>query len=126
MKELLVNVDASHWAGFLDGQMLSVNEDEALNRILFRLPRVSGYDWQRLSKLLGDAHAVATDPQQVRGASFQIQGQVRTVESVRIPPEVARRFEFERYYRVTIEPEGAGYPIVVCAPFPRRGRSSSR
>ncbi len=73
MKELLVNVDASHWDSLLDGESLSVNEDETLNRILFRLPRISGYDWKRLAQPLGDAHALAAAPQPARGNTFRIE-----------------------------------------------------
>jgi hypothetical protein len=115
IKALLVNVDASHWNNFFDGQPLSVNEDETLHRILFRLPRISGYDWHRLARPLGDGHPLAKEPAEQRGQAFRIEGFATRVEKIAVLPEIARRFEFDSYYRVSIEPVGSDYPVVVVA-----------
>lgn len=115
VKELLVNVEPSHWGSFQDGEPLSVNEDETLYRLLFRLPRVGGYDWQRLSQPLGDGRSLVEKPAEQRGLSLAFQGRARTVEVVPILPEIARRFEFDHYYRVTVEPAGGAPPLIVCA-----------
>jgi hypothetical protein len=115
IKALLVNVDASNWNNFFDGQPLSVNEDETLHRILFRLPRISGYDWHRLARPLGDGHPLAKEPAEQRGQAFRIEGFATRVEKIAVLPEIARRFEFDSYYRVAIEPVGSDYPVVVAA-----------
>ncbi|MEY4177654.1 MAG: hypothetical protein RLY70_1228 [Planctomycetota bacterium] len=115
IKALLVNVDASHWNNFFDGQPLSVNEDETLHRILFRLPRISGYDWHRLARPLGDGHTLAKEPAAARGQAFRLEGVVTRVERIPVLPEIARRFEFDSYYRVAIEPTGSDYPVMVSA-----------
>ncbi|MFM7073990.1 MAG: hypothetical protein ACKO38_19560, partial [Planctomycetota bacterium] len=115
LKSLLVNVDSSHWNNFFDGQPLSVNEDEPLHRILFRLPRISGYDWHRLARPLGDGHPLAKEPAAQRGQAFRLEGMATRVEKIPVLPEIARRFEFDSYFRVSIEPTGSDYQVVVAA-----------
>lgn len=115
IKSLIVNVDASQWNNFFDGQALSINEDETLHRILFRLPRINGYDWHRLARPLGDGHPLAKEPAGQRGQAFRVEGYATRVEKIPVLPEIARRFEFDNYYRVEIEPFGSDYPVVVSA-----------
>lgn len=115
IKSLIVNVDASQWNNFFDGQAMSINEDETLHRILFRLPRISGYDWHRLARPLGDGHRLAKEPAGQRGQAVRVEGYATRVEKIPVLPEIARRFEFDNYYRVSIEPLGSDYPVVVSA-----------
>lgn len=115
LKELFVNVDDSQWSHLIDGEPLSVNEDETLNRVLLRVARVSGYDWQRLSQPLGDGSRFVADPTAQRAQGASIEGRVTRVEKFAILPELARRFEFDHYYRVSLQPTTAPHPILICA-----------
>ncbi|MFO0904577.1 MAG: hypothetical protein U0939_16350 [Pirellulales bacterium] len=114
LRELLVHIEPSHWNSFLDGQPLSVNEDETLYRLLYRLPGVSGYDWQRLSQPLGDARWLMDAPADQRGLGVNFAGRIQKVERIEVLPEVARRLEFDHYFRATIRCEGVPQPVLVC------------
>ncbi|MFO0817321.1 MAG: hypothetical protein U1A77_05235 [Pirellulales bacterium] len=115
LKELFVNVDDSQWSHLIDGEPLSVNEDETLNRVLLRVARIGGYDWHRLCKPLGDGRRFVDDPAARRADGVLLEGRATRIEKLAILPELARRFEFDHYYRVSFTPANSPYPVVICS-----------
>lgn len=122
-RDLLVNVEASQWANFRDGQDLSVDEDETLYRVLYRMPTIDGNESHRLAR---EWNSAATDmsPSAARGELFRVTGRAVAADRVEILPEVARRLGFEYYWRVRIELAGSRQAIVCARSIPARWRSA--
>jgi len=113
-RELLVNVEESQLANFRDGQPLTVDEDETLFRILYRVPMFGAFDTERLSVEL-DAAAVDAAPAESRAKLFHLQGRVLGVDRVEILPEVSRRLGFEYYWRVRMQLADSGRLAILCS-----------
>ncbi|HND52069.1 MAG TPA: hypothetical protein PLV92_06725, partial [Pirellulaceae bacterium] len=94
-RDLLVNLEDSQLANFRDGEALSVNEEETLTRVLFRLPKFGPYDTFRLAhKVKVDDWAPFVDePDSRRVQLFELRGRATNVERIDLLPEVAKRFE---------------------------------
>ena len=114
-RELLINVDESEWNHFVDGQPLNAGDDETLNRILYRLPAIQLDNVEQLTR--GDVawQQLAEDPKRYRAEFFKLSGRVTDMTRVELIPEVAVRLDFDHYFRVAIELDGAPYPVLVCS-----------
>lgn len=111
----LYGVDDSQLRSLFDGQPLGADEEEALVRILYRLPNVGLDSVDRWVRPWSSGGELAADPEPQRVQFFRIQGRVRQVERREILPELSELFEFPAYYRVRIEVPGDPHPLLVCA-----------
>jgi hypothetical protein len=78
-------------------------ENELLYKILFRIPRFLLEDIERWQQYEADWSEVASNLDQTRGKMYLIKGRATRVEKIELIPELARLYEFRRYYRVTVE-----------------------
>lgn len=116
----LFNVDDSQLRRFADGRPLDVDEDETLWKILYRMPQF-GIDkleaWQRKGIAWSE---VAANPEEHRIQVFGVEGRVRRIERVELPPEAALRLEFDHYYHVEFALQGGQHPAhVYCRQIPK-------
>ena len=107
-------IDDSHWNQFVDGNALSEADEEALLKILFRLPRLfSSYDLERAAHQNIPAD-ITEEPDSHRGKVFALQGKAVAVESVTLVPRLAQLFEFNQFFRVRIQHALSPHQLVFC------------
>jgi hypothetical protein len=97
------DVGPSRMEAFSDGQPWSAEQEETLNRILYRYPGFGLDNLLRWRETKVDWNAVVSSPEKFRGHIFQIRGQAVRVERETLNAQLAERFEFEHYYRVEIK-----------------------
>ena len=114
-RELLVNVDESDLNHFIDRQPLDANDEETLDRILYRLPAIRLDSIERIARTEPNWTQLADDPGSQRAECFRLTGRVTAVARQELLPEVAARLEFDHYFRVTLELDDAPNPVVICA-----------
>ncbi|MEE3369939.1 MAG: hypothetical protein VX346_11400 [Planctomycetota bacterium] len=107
-------IDDSHWHQFVDGSALSEADEEALLKILFRLPRLfSSYDLERAAHQNIPAD-ITENPDSHRGKVFVVQGKAVAVEQVNLVPRLAQLFEFNHFFRVRIQHDTSPHQLVLC------------
>ena len=111
----LYELDASHWQRFVGGESLRGEEREPLFRLLYVLPRLRATDVQRWAIPLVDPSTGVPLEEPVRGQLYSVQGDVVSVEQLPLPDETAARFQFSRYFRVTLVSPGEAASLVVYA-----------
>ena len=57
---------------------------------------------------------LAQAPDQYRAEIFHLGGRVRRVDKVRVSEELAKQSEFQDYYRVMFQLDGASHPVLIC------------
>lgn len=116
-KELLRlgGIDAEAWARFQDGHPWSEPEQETLQKIMLRLAQLPIDDVERLASTTVDWERLTSDPSAYRGDIVRLRGRVRALTVRRLPEPMARRFELNAYYRVEMELDETGQPVVVFA-----------
>ena len=107
-------IDDSHWHQFVDGSALSEADEEALLKILFRLPRLfSHYDLEQAAHKEIPVN-ITEDPAPHRGKVFALRGKAVAVEQINLVPRLAQLFEFRHFYRVHIQQELYPRQVVLC------------
>lgn len=111
----LYGIDASHLQSLIDGRPLVVDEDETLVKLMFRMPRLEPPQWEAWCAADVPWDKLREEPAPRRADCFIVSGRAKAVERVDILAELVPRFEFDHYYRVTMEVEGEPSPVVICA-----------
>lgn len=106
-------IDASHLYRFRDFKPWSVDEDETLLKILYRLPRFSPAQLERWRQELLPWNEVLEDPEKFRVAVVRVDGRAKSIETVTVPPRPAERLGFTSYYRVRLTMDGSPHQAVV-------------
>ncbi len=109
----LVGIDQAEWARLQDVQPWSEQQKETLQKILMRLAGLPPAELERWAHESVDWKQLVEDPAVFRGQLFRLRGRVRSVERLRPPAEIARRFQLKQYYRVELVPDGGKRPVVI-------------
>ncbi len=110
----LAGIDESYFRNLTDGQPLEADAGETLVRILYRLPSVPVAKLEKWRHAPMEWSDVASRAASLRGELFGLKGLSREVRRVDLPAELARRLEFDHYYRVSLDLQPGGHPAVVC------------
>ncbi len=111
----LYGVDESHIRQLFDGRPAGIDEEEAIVRILFRLPQFGLDNVDRWAQSPVPGAAMVADPEAHRIQFFRLRGRVRRVERRELIPELARLYDFDSYYRVYLDRADDPHPVLVCA-----------
>jgi hypothetical protein len=110
----LAGIDESYFQNLTDGQPLEADAGETLVRILYRLPSIPVAKLERWRHATMEWPAVSSRAASLRGEVFRLEGLSREIRRVDLPAELARRLEFDHYYRVSMELQPGGQPAVIC------------
>jgi hypothetical protein len=110
----LFDIGDSQLESFTDGQPLGDDDQEALIRILYRLPQIdlaSIHRWQTAAVPWPD---LINTPSQLRTSYYLLRGRVRRIEKQTLSARLSELFEFDHYYRVSLESPDTDHAIVIC------------
>jgi hypothetical protein len=116
VKELLelLGVDASQWRNFYQDRPFDAGDEEYINRILVRMPRV-GREWMhRHSRKDWKTESLIDTPREFQGETFFLKGRAVKLEKIPLVAELLDRYDFTHHYRVTIELTEPKAKAVVC------------
>lgn len=100
---LLLGVEQSHLDMFKDGEPLSLDEEDALYRMLYAARRFPLSQLEAFTQSAFDIDQLVADPARERGEIFPLVGHVTRVIAHEPLPEVAERFLMTRYYECHLE-----------------------
>lgn len=98
----LFGMDESTLRQFEDGRQLHPDEHEPLYRLLYLFPRFERIDLLRWRSPLASPSELATTPADVRGEIFSLSGWVEDIQTMELPAESARRFDYSEFYVLRI------------------------
>lgn len=112
--DAFVNLDPSEIDALLDGAALTAN-NETLLKVLYRIPVLSLADVHRfvIRNQNVSVDDIQEDPDAHRFQMFHLKGAVTKVETVPLIEQLAERFEFDRYYKVTVQLEGNTQSVLI-------------
>ena len=101
--DALVGIEPSEFERMIDGDPLDPEEDTLL-KILFRVPQMGLDAVQRFVATTDGVTAaeIAKSPADYRALMFPLHGHAIRVQRLLVRPELAERYEFTFYYRVTV------------------------
>jgi hypothetical protein len=108
----LLDIGSSDFHSFVDGQPITATDEEALLKILFRMPQISSEDISRWIRASVPWALLTADPGKSRGKFFLLHGRVRRVVKVPVRPQLAELFEMNDYWQVDLA-VSAGSAITV-------------
>jgi hypothetical protein len=114
-RQLLINVDDSELSRLIDRQPLETDDEEILHKILYRWPAFHLDDVERFQKTDVTWQQLVDDPQAHRVEILRLTGRVKQVDKQQLLPETASRLEYNHYFRVELELDGAPNPVLVCS-----------
>jgi hypothetical protein len=98
---------------FVSGQPRSPDEEDVLVKILYRIPRFGLENIERWRERTIDFDQLAAAPNDHRTKIVRLSGRVKRVEKQSLIPELAERFEFAHYYRVTLDLDASPYQALI-------------
>ncbi|MDA1053919.1 MAG: hypothetical protein O3C40_26005 [Planctomycetota bacterium] len=110
----LLSIDESQLAGFADGKPLGAQDEETVNRILYRIPRFPLNDLHRWAQSTENLSALIAAPNDHRADTFLIRGRTTKIERVEILPEAVERLEFDHYFRIHVALDASPHTAVLC------------
>ncbi|MHB8955766.1 MAG: hypothetical protein ACYC4U_22535 [Pirellulaceae bacterium] len=99
----LLDVDDSDWNSFHDGHPMRPDDQEALLKILYRMPQIGWEEIERWQREPESWDALSANPSAMRGEFFDVRGRVRSITSQSLLPRLAALFDFEHYFEVQLE-----------------------
>jgi hypothetical protein len=124
----LLGVDESHFEHLRDGVPWQESEDEILLRMMYRMREFRPQEveaWARDG--FPDRLAEESRPDELdalRGEVFRLRGRVVLVEAIRLPAELAQRYEMEEYYRAELRLEDGRTAVAFARLVPHAWRRS--
>jgi hypothetical protein len=114
-REILERYDIgeSQLASFFSGQPMGPSEEDVLIKILYRFPRLGLDNVARWRKTGVSWDQIAAAPETHRAEIFHVAGRVVQVEKRVMLAELADLYEFDHYYRVTLDITDAPYQAIV-------------
>ncbi len=97
-----------------DGEALGADDEETLVRILYKMPRFPLDALQRWAAPRLDVAAFVAAPLDHRSDAVRLVGRAKQIRQVDLPAEIVERFEFSKYYVVTIESSDPPCRLEVC------------
>jgi hypothetical protein len=123
----LLDIGASDLSSFRDGQPIRPDDQEALIKILYRMPQIGGDEIDRWRHTEVPWASLRTDPDSARAEFFLLRGRVRKIMRQALTPRLATLFEFDHYYQLDVEPDGApGTAVVFTRTIPQAWRNRSQ
>ncbi|MHB8969022.1 MAG: hypothetical protein ACYC3X_02975 [Pirellulaceae bacterium] len=122
----LLDIGDSDWNSFRDGYPLMPDDQEALVKVLFRMPQIGWDDIERWQRVPESWAALSAAPATVRGEFFQLRGRVRKITPRPLLPRLAALFEFDQYFElemVTDKPPGLALVLTRTIPDAWRDRT---
>jgi hypothetical protein len=105
-RRLLVGLEDSQLELLRDNEAVGAGEQETLERIVYRLSRLSPATFEQYRSPTASLVELADDPSAHRFQIMQVRGRLRRLEAIAVPSEMQQRLEFDRYWRATIMVEG--------------------
>jgi len=114
-RELLTRYDIgpAQFSQFVDGNAITGGEEEILAKILLRFSRLGADNIHRWRKSGVNWSEIAAAMHQEQGELFLLRGRARLVTQHKLPPELAQRFEFAKYYSVQLSIDGSPHEALV-------------
>jgi hypothetical protein len=109
------DIGPSQLESFANGQPLSPGEEDVLLKILYCYPRLGLDQLKNWRKRDVTWDQLAAAPAEHRAEVFRIAGRVKKVEKQKLLPEQAELYQFDQYYRVTIELDKSPYQAILAA-----------
>jgi hypothetical protein len=103
---------------FADGSDVGDSERNTLLRVLMAARRMSFGDWYRWRKTKLPWSEWTETPKRARGDIYQLNGNVTKVTVEKPPPELAERFDIERYWRCELTLDDGQAAIVYALEIP--------
>jgi hypothetical protein len=110
----LYGIDESQLRLIRDDTPLGADDEETLERFLYRIPRFPLYLLERWAKDPGELSDWLENPADYRADARRVEGRVVLVEKRKLFIEAASRYEFEHYYVVTLQPADTGLRWLIC------------
>ncbi len=110
----LLGISDSLVDSVVDGQPLADEDDEALIRILHRMPQIGPDDIARWQQTRVPWPVLAKTPKAERTHFFVLHGRVRQVVRYDLRPQLAALFDFDHYYQVEMEIPDTEYRVTIC------------
>lgn len=101
-RRLLVGLEDSQLALLRDDESIGAGDQETLERILYRLSRLSPATLEQYRSPSVPLRALAENPSSHRFQIMTLRGRLRHLEPIAVPPEMSQRLEFDRYWRAVI------------------------
>ena len=99
----LYGIDASQLSTFTDGEALGPQDEEAIVRLQYQMPRFPLHDVARWAKSAAELPTLENEPLRQHGNVFYLQARATSYQRIDLLPEVAERFEFGHYFVVEAE-----------------------
>jgi hypothetical protein len=100
---------------FTNGQPLAPGEEDVLLKILHCYPRLGLDNLARWRQRDVTWDQLAAAPAEHRAEVIRIAGRVKRIEKQKLLPEQSELFQFDHYYRVTIQLDKSPYQAIVAA-----------
>jgi len=116
----LFDISDSDWRSFRDGQPIGPEDQEALTKLLFRVPQIDAQEIARWERSDVAWSAVRAAPARERGEFLVVRGRVQRIERLSLSPRLATLFDFVHYYRLGVSlGQGEGEAILYSRHLPR-------
>lgn len=110
----LLDVGESELGSFVAGQSITSDDEEALVKILYRLPQIALDDIHRWQTSTVPWDSLSTDVPAMQTRFFVLRGRVRDVARRNLRPRLAALFDFSHYYEVRLDATDGRHTLVVC------------
>ena len=117
----LLDIGESDLSSFRDGQPIGPDDQEALIKILYRMPQIGGDEIDRWQHTDVSWTSLRTDPSSARGptSSCCVDACARSVRQA-LTPRLASLFDFDHFYQLDVELDDAqGTAVVFTRTVPR-------
>jgi hypothetical protein len=108
-------IDESQLSRLVDGVPMEEG-NETLIKILYRMPQISSMQMLGWTRDDISFDELIADPTEFRAEVLPLRGRVKFIDPVDLAakyPEMAQRWEFAKYYRVTFELDDSPYPVLI-------------
>jgi hypothetical protein len=110
----LLDIGESQLGSFVDGQPLGDDDQEALIRILYRVPQIDKDSIHRWQETQVPWQELMEHPSDLRADYYLIRGRISNVQEQTLSERLSELFKFDHYYRVTLTAGDTDDRIVVC------------
>jgi hypothetical protein len=116
VKEILqlLGIDNSQWRNFYQDRPFDVGEEEYINRVLLRIPRVGRDNLLKFRQEKWDPATLLASPSEQQGSTFLLRGRAKHIKKVALLEELAERYDFSHHYQVSVTLADAQPEAIVC------------
>lgn len=121
----IFDIGDSQIDAFFDGVTMETDDEENLVRILDATRRFRPEDVARWEQSVDSLTALAEQPDKHRIEFYEIRGRVTSIETRKLLPEVARLFDFARFFLVNVDTEPGVRVRLCCLDLPPSWKGAS-